>query len=134
MKNKTEFESIIISEHGTAAVTYEYEIVKTGSGVRVSYYCGAWNFNKDTDRESCLEKRVEGGAEFYERIAVLADTCKVRKWDGFSKAPRNVLDGGGFRFEAVTSDGKKLSGHGENAYPKGYGDFMAALREILFGE
>ncbi len=134
MKHTAGFESILISEHRTAAITYEYEILKTESGVRVSYYCGAWNFRKDTDRESCLEQRVEGGTDLYEKIIELTNACRLKKWDGFSKAPRNVLDGGGFRFEMITSDGKKLSGHGENACPKGYREFMAALRKILSGE
>ncbi len=134
MKNNAEFESILISEHRTAAITYEYEILKTDAGVRISYYCGAWNFREDTDREDCLEQRIEGGSKLCERITKLEETCRLRKWNGFAKAPRNVLDGGGFRFTAITSDGEKLSGHGENAYPKGYREFMTALKEILSGK
>ena len=132
--NFTGFESIVISEHRTAAETYEYELLRTESGARVSYYCGPWNFREDMDREDCLERRVEGGAELYERICSLAVSCRLVKWDGYHKAPKNVLDGGGFSFTAVMPDGRKLGGYGENAYPKGYREFMEAVRKILYGE
>ena len=125
------FKRSTLSETGTAASTYELEVLKTDSGVRVSEYNGPWNYWDDTSREDCLQARVEGGEDLYQKIALQCSAFGLRSWNGFSKSDPHALDGTMFSFEATLTDGTTISAHGSNAYPDHYRAFVEYIRSLL---
>ncbi len=129
------FERITISIQGTMAYSEEYEILKTEDGeVSLSYYEGPWLYDAGAERADCLAAQVTGDVELYKEINGFANSCGVFGWDGFSKSNPNVLDGESFSMEAVLVDGRTLYAHGTNSFPSGYGQFLAGLRDYLYGE
>ena len=70
-------------------------------------------------------------AETAARVAALYKKYDLRKWNGFDRVAKHVLDGDGFSLSICFRDGKKLFAHGSNAFPKGYRDFCTELKEIL---
>ncbi|MBR5349555.1 MAG: hypothetical protein IK125_10085 [Lachnospiraceae bacterium] len=77
------------------------------------------------------EVSMEADAETATKVAALYETHKLWKWDGFSRSARHVLDGDGFSLSIKFRDGKDMYAHGSNAWPKGYREFYAEMREIL---
>ena len=131
MSEKFDFERITLNEHGSAAEAREYEAVKTKSGAILTLYIGRWNYDDKITKEECVEKRIEGGEELYDKLAALAGECDIENWDGFSETNPNVLDGYSFRFEAA-ADGKSIYASGSNAAPDHYYEFENGLRDILY--
>lgn len=127
MTKMTDFESIVITERTTAPEERGYEILRTESGVQLSYYICEFADNIISDEY--LEYRVEGGSDLYEKIISLANEYGVADWNGFNEST-DMLDGGGFTFRAVIN-GEKMRANGSNAYPQGFFDFKRALDEIL---
>ena len=125
------FRRITLSESGSAASTYELEVLRAGSGVTVSEYNGPWQYWDDTSREDCLQARAEGGEDLYRKIALQCEALGIRSWDGFSESDPDVLDGTMFSFEAELADGGTITAHGSNAYPDHYGDLVNFIRELL---
>lgn len=125
------FKSIVIDDYiSDIAEDGRVEILRTDGGVRVSYYFGVPDEDGTVAREECLESRVEGGAELYEKILALANECGLADWNGFHASNDDVLDGGGFSFRAVF-DGETVRASGSNAYPDGYGAFTNAIHRLL---
>lgn len=124
----TDFESIVIEENTTAPEERGYEILRTESGVRLSYYAFE-GFPDNIISDEYLEYRVEGGSDLYEKIISLANEYGVADWNGFNESS-DMLDGGGFTFRAVIN-GEKMRAYGSNAYPQGFFDFKRAIHEIL---
>ena len=131
------FVSVTLRIQGTMASTREYEVLKlpegsgAATGVRVSLYDGPWQYNEGTSRESCLVKRKEGDTAMYEALSKAFGRFGLRNWDGFNESDPNALDGEIISFEAILTDGSKISGHGSNAYPKNYRVFLDCLEEVL---
>ena len=100
------------------------------SGFNYSYSC------KDGKRS--ITVRIDGVSEqdaltldadecFEAQLEAVIDRYCLKKWDGFSKSDRNVLDGSSFYFSAHFDDGSSISANGYMRYPKGYGEVKAAL-------
>ena len=65
------------------------------------------------------------------QIAALYKKHNLRKWNGYDRTARHVLDGDGFTLKIKFRDGKDLRAHGSNAFPKGYREFRDEMREIF---
>ncbi|MBE6626437.1 MAG: hypothetical protein E7628_04575 [Ruminococcaceae bacterium] len=62
----------------------------------------------------------------------LMNKCGIMNWDGFhGPHPRNVLDGTMFTFSAEVNGGRRIYADGSENFPKGYYEFVVALREML---
>ena len=127
-KKITDFEIVTLTEHGTAALTDEWEIQKTPAGAKFVYYSGPWEFHDDVTREDCVKKVVEGDETFYQDLLKVLTDCKLSAWDGFRKSNKGVLDGTMFSLKAVINGGETVSASGSNAYPTGYRD----LKEVFY--
>ena len=57
---------------------------------------------------------------------------QVLSWDGFNKVAKDVLDGSGFSLSLELADGRRISAHGSNSFPKGYHKFERKI-EAMFG-
>lgn len=120
------FEKIILRISGMR-VTVEYEILN-GEAVRLSRYRIGYTDGEDV-RE--LEKSVSCRKEV---IFELLTSCGIVRWNGFhGKHPKNVQDGDMFRFFAVVNDGQIICAEGSANYPKGYGEFIHTLNQMLNG-
>ena len=76
-----------------------------------------------------LEKQVACDAQ---TIVGLMNTCGVMRWDGFhGKHPQDVMDGASFGVTANVNDGKTIEASGSANYPKGYGDLIYAMKNML---
>ena len=128
-----EFESVEICMYTDEAGTRSIKAEKTDNGADISYYAGLWEFYDDIEQEDCLEQRINGGKELYERVLELANTYQIKSWDGFSESNSDILDGSSFNFYA-TLDGENIHAHGSNAFPEGYREFKNALWDILQGK
>ena len=128
-----EFKRITLSETGTMAWTRETEVLKTLKGMEASLYEGSWRFNKGESRRSCRTGHGSWGKSEYSNLAAKLDKLGVASWDGFSESDPNVMDGSSFSLEIELADGKRITAHGTNAYPKGFHDLEALLDEAVFG-
>lgn len=59
----------------------------------------------------------EGALEEFEK---LVNEYQLWKWDGFNEYAKDILDGAGFSMSFETEDGKRISAHGSNSFPKNY--------------
>lgn len=64
---------------------------------------------------------------FAQKLMSVIDEYSLRKWDGYSKSDKNVLDGSGFGFSAQFDDGTRVYASGYECYPKGYADAKGAF-------
>lgn len=55
----------------------------------------------------------------------------VAAWDGFHETDPNVLDGEGFSFYAVYTDGMTISASGSNAFPENYSVVAPLLDDMM---
>ncbi len=131
VKSITSFDTVTLTITGSRAWQDEYEFVRSDDGFTLSHYSGYWKYDENLSREDCLEKRITGGADEYQQLLELFNSCKIMKWDGFSKSDKRALDGYMFTFSAFVNDGVKLYARGSNAYPKNYGEFLSAVKEML---
>ena len=76
---------------------------------------------------------LEASALYNEQKMIdLMNTCSVISWDGFhGKHPKNVQDGIMFDFSATVNSGRAIVADGSACFPKGYGEFVKTLDEIL---
>lgn len=77
------------------------------------------------------EVSMEVDANTAAQIAALYKKHNLRKWNGYDRTARHVLDGDGFTLKIKFRDGKQLHAHGSNAFPKGYREFRDEMREIF---
>ena len=70
-------------------------------------------------------------AEFVQAIENLCVKHNVRRWNGFDGYDRNVCDGKGFSLSIRYADGKSISAHGMNDFPRGYRDFYTDLHTLF---
>lgn len=116
---ETEVTELKITQYSdTPSVTYVFSRNEEGSFFKVDRY----------KENNALSKISE---DTYNRINEWVDTYNIRSWDGFNKSRKDVLDGGGFRIEITLATGETITAHGDNAYPKGYGDANRALNDII---
>lgn len=69
--------------------------------------------------------------DFSRRLEDIIERYKLRKWDGFSKSDKNVLDGSGFGFNAAFDDGTRISASGYERYPKDHSQVVGALEGLF---
>ena len=127
----TSFEKFSLSFTGMSANTDEYEVVKTSTGVTLSYYSGDWNYDDAVNKEDCLVKRTRGKQAQYQRLVQLLNSCEVMRWDGFNKNNKKVLDGYNFSFSAEVNDGESIQARGSNKYPPHYRELKNAVMEMI---
>lgn len=126
-----EFRRMTFREQGMAALTYEVEALRTENGVEISIYDGNWNYAGDVSRGDCLTQRRTGDQALYQEIAQLAGACRIRKWDGFRKSSRHVLDGKMYGFDAELADGETVRATGSNRVPDHYRELRDALVQMV---
>lgn len=129
-----EFESFRLSEGGMSAQEEVYEGWRTETGAHLEYYitCSYWDDTggEYVDRKDIVHA-VDGGEEFYRELCTLLGNCRIDKWEGFhGDNPPGILDGSSMSFEAVLGDGKQISAYGSNNFPRNYGKFVNALRNM----
>ena len=77
------------------------------------------------------EPEGEVGDDFLKLLEGLCRRCGIASWNGFNKYNKYVCDGSGFSLSIQYADGKVLTAHGSNSFPKGYREFKNAL-DALF--
>lgn len=104
----------------------KYEFVNENGKGELRYYN---DYTTNTRPNYQLESSVECDPD---EFAELMNTCKVPKWDGFhGKHPQDVMDGASFGFTANVNNGKTIEASGSANYPKGYGDLIYAMKNML---
>ena len=118
---------------GIAAFSYRYNGSIGGNSFRYELKDGrlSMDFMEHRDYGELSEDIPEG---FAEKLEALCDSCRIRRWNGFDKVDRRVLDGSGFSLSIKYADGKTLSAHGSNSFPNGYRDFRTSLEELFAPE
>ena len=77
------------------------------------------------------EPEGEVGDDFLKLLEALCRRCGIASWNGFNKYNKYICDGSGFSLSIQYADGKVLTAHGSNSFPKGYREFKNAL-DALF--
>ena len=77
------------------------------------------------------EMRTELDEAFLGKLDSLYRECNLRKWDGYSKTNRMVLDGDGFSLRIKFGNGKSISASGSNCTPKGYREFREKMNALF---
>ena len=91
------------------------------------------NMSGELDEE-ISEKVVDD--EFVQGIKKILSDNEVRKWDGFDKKDKHIMDGAGFTFDMRFSDGTEINAEGYMKYPDNYDEVYHAIAvqyEQLFG-
>ena len=76
-------------------------------------------------------KTYDISEEEIEKILEILNKYDVKKWDGFRKSDKNVLDGDSFSFSARFEDGTSISASGYVSYPTNYSNVKKELIEIF---
>lgn len=71
------------------------------------------------------------GVEFVQALENLCVKHNIKRWDGFNGYDRYVCDGNGFSLSVRYADGKSVSAHGMNDFPRGYRDFYNDLHTLF---
>ena len=74
---------------------------------------------------------VEIDKEQMNKILEILKRYNVKKWDGFNKADKHVLDGKNFEFILITDDNKKIRAEGYMKYPNGFKDCINELKKVF---
>ena len=120
------------NESGLKSFYYGYHGSRRGSNYTVVSENGkaVLKYDSGKNREFGLME-YECEASLMEALYGLYKDCNICSWNGFSKVNKRVLDGDGFSLKLIFNDGKELSAYGSNAFPKGYGDFIQKLDELM---
>ncbi|MBQ2581234.1 MAG: hypothetical protein II574_06370, partial [Ruminococcus sp.] len=112
--------SLHLGEHGTymgAGFDYDYRFADGKHSITVRL--------DGVVEEDALTIDVD--EEFAQKLMAVIDEYNLRKWDGYSKSDKNVLDGSSFGFSARFDDGASIYASGYECYPKGYAEVSGAL-------
>lgn len=74
---------------------------------------------------------VEVDDKTVKKIIDLLNKYEVRKWDGFNKSDKYVLDGDSFSFWVYMEDGTDIHASGYMKWPNNYGEVKSELDELL---
>lgn len=74
---------------------------------------------------------LEVDEEFEAALEAVLEKFSVRKWDGFSKSNKNVLDGTSFRFSVRFDDKHRIFAHGYMRFPSDYNEVKAEMEELF---
>lgn len=100
---------------------YNYTVKQVGNIPHVTVDCvGA----KEPLRRNADQRLTED-------LTKLLKECQVISWNGFNKVANGVLDGSGFSLTMELADGRKITAHGSNSFPKGYQRFKQKLDEMF---
>ena len=102
---------------------YSYEL-KEVDGRTVFYYESMEHRDYGT-----MEKDVDPSVA--EALYKLYVSHHIAAWNGFSRHNSMVCDGDGFSLYMSFKDGRTLSAHGSNSYPRGYGSYVSDMKELL---
>lgn len=86
---------------------------------------GSWFLQENED----APRRMDPGLA--DELQDVIRTYSIESWDGFHESDPDVLDGEGFWLELKFADGTSVYATGDNAFPDGYFDAMAAIDGIL---
>ncbi len=109
-----------LGEHGTymgAGFDYDYE-----------YKDGKHTITVRVDgvvEEDALTIDVDEA--FAQQLEDVIEQYRLKKWDGYNKSDKNVLDGSGFGFSVRFDDGTSICASGYESYPKGYAEVSGTL-------
>ena len=102
----------------------DYHLVLDGDVVHVTASCmNGVNLN--------IDKNID--KEILEELSLVINRNKLEKWDGFSKANYNVLDGYSFYLVVKYDDGRELVVDGYEMYPENYDKVHEEIVELLSG-
>ena len=104
---------------------YDYHLVLDGDVVHVTANGNEMGVNLNIDKN--IDK------EILEELSLVINRNKLEKWDGFSKANENVLDGYSFYLVVKYDDGRELRADGYEMYPKNYDKVHEEIVELLSG-
>lgn len=76
------------------------------------------------------EMTVLADASLTEAITKICNEHEIRKWNGFDKSNKNVMDGDGFSLSAEYEGGGRIHASGYMKWPKGYSEFVKDLMEL----
>ena len=125
------FSKITIRETGFRAFEEEFELLHDEETTSLTLYSGAWHFNDNVAKEDCTVFQVIGGEEFYNQVLSLLNEYHVGSWNGFhGNNPPGVRDGTMFEMHGVINGDVRLYATGSNNFPKGYHNFLTALKEL----
>lgn len=123
MMEKKEIRSFEYYHNGSSAYDgYNYTFYRDEEGVHLTaeLNCGWEKLDVDLDDETMAQ------------LETIVFEHRMHNWDGFSKTDSNIMDGEGFSLYIDFMDNTRISAHGSNAFPKGYGDAESAFNEIFW--
>ena len=99
-----------------------YEVLNKDDG----YYVTIKPYGVPDDEKQTVKLTDEQVKELLE----ILNKYEVRKWNGFHKTDRNVLDGDSFSFSLYTED-DEISASGYMRWPKNYSEVRSALYDLF---
>ena len=102
---------------------HHYLVKAEGDSVTLTY--------EDWELRDFGEMTIVIDSAVTDSLAALCKRLQIYKWDGFDKTNKYVLDGDGFSLYLAYEDGRRVSAHGTNSYPAGYGEFVGGMDKIL---
>ena len=106
-------------------VTEEY-VIEGGDPARISLSRFSYADGKEVRKP---EKNIFCSPD---ALLDLLNSCNVLSWDGFlGRHPANVTDGDIFMFTAAVNGGTTIRAEGSANYPRGYGEFVRTLNQLL---
>lgn len=83
-------------------------------------------------RESSIQNiSCDVDEETMDKLSKKCAELNVQSWNKFSKVAKGVLDGEGFSLKVTYEDGTTVNAHGDNSFPKHFGEFESGVSEIL---
>lgn len=73
-------------------------------------------------------RTMETDVSFMKTLEEISEKYNVKKWNGFNRSNKYVLDGYGFSLSIVMENGESLSAHGYMAWPDNFTEFS---REVI---
>lgn len=120
-----DFDRIVFSANASENGAREFVVLRTDTGMEISYYYGRWS--NDEKREEYLESRKSFDKAEYELFCSVLSDIGFRSWNGFSKRDTDIWDGENWTLSADFGN-EHLSASGYEAYP----DYFFVFRYLLY--
>ena len=112
--------SLLVTEGIAVNDNYHYQLYFENEKIIASY--------KPYGKNETITVEVE--KEILSRLEDILNRDQVRKWKGYYKNNRSVLDGGSFSFQIRYLENKEIYAHGYMKYPKNYKEVVHEIREL----